>query len=110
MPTISTKNFNSFDGSSVSTTIQSIPIQCGSNQIYYNKSSDFNFTISTQILDSITIQLKDDLNNFINLNNQHFNLTLVFYTLKNMNRFQNQTTLLHLVKYASHAGLGAYEA
>jgi hypothetical protein len=110
MPSITTKNFNSFDGSSVSTTIQSIPIQCGSNQIYYNKSNDYNFTISTQILDSLTIQLKDDLGNFINLNNQHFNLTLVFQTLKNMDRFKNDTTLLHLVKYASHAGIGAYEA
>ena len=110
MPTVVTKNFNSFDRSSVSTSIQSIPIQCGSNQIYYVKSNDYNFTISTQILDSLTIQLKDDLGNFINLNNQHFNLTLVFNTLKNMNRFKNDTTLLSLVKYASHAGLGAYEA
>jgi hypothetical protein len=109
LPSVTTKNFNSLTGS-VSNIIQSIPIQCGSNQIYYIKSNDYNFNITTQILDSLNIQIKDDLGNFINFNNQHFNLTLVFNTLKNMDRFKNDTTLLHLVKYGSHAGIGAYEA
>ena len=109
LPSVVTKNFNSLTGS-ISNIIQSIPIQCGSNQIYYIKTNDYNFNITTQILDSLNIQLKDDLGNFINLNNQHFNLTLVFNTLKNMDRFRNDTTLLGLVKYANHAGIGAYEA
>ena len=109
MPSVTTKNFNSLTGS-VSNIIQSIPIQCGSNQIYYIKTNDYNFNITTQILDSLNIQIKDDLGNFINFNNQHFNLTLVFNILKNMDRFKNDTTLLHLVKYGSHAGIGAYEA
>ena len=109
LPTVVTKNVNSFNGSKCS-IIQSIPIQCGSNQIYYIKTNNYNFDIQTQILDSLTIQLKDDLGNLINLNNQHYNLTLVFNTLRNMDRFKNDTTLLGLVKYANHAGIGAYEA
>ena len=109
LPTVVTKNFNSFTNS-VSNIIQSIPIQCGSNQIYYTKTNDYNFNITTQILDSLHIQLKDDLGRFINLNNQHFNLTLVFYISKNIDRFKNDTTLLNIIKYANHAGIGAYEA
>ena len=109
LSSITTKNINSFT-SSTCNIIQSIPIQCGSNQILYTKANDYNFNITTQILDSLNIQLKDDLGNLINLNNQNFNLTLVFNTLKNMDRFKNDTTLLGLVKYANHAGIGAYEA
>ena len=109
LSSITTKNINSFT-SSTCNIIQSIPIQCGSNQILYTKANDYNFNITTQILDSLNIQLKDDLGNLINLNNQNFNLTLVFNTLKNMDRFKNDTTLLGLVKYTNHAGIGAYEA
>ena len=109
LPSVSTKNVNSWD-SSVSNLIQSIPIQCGSNQILYQKTNDYNFNIEVQILDSLNIQLRDDLNNLINLNNQHFNLTLVFYNLKNMDRFKNDTSLLSLVKYANYNSIGAYEA
>ena len=109
LSSITTKNINSFT-SSTCNIIQSIPIQCDSNQILYTKANDYNFNITTQILDSLNTQLKDDLGNLINLNNQNFNLILVFNTLKNMDRFKNDTTLLGLVKYANHAGIGAYEA
>ena len=109
LPTLNTRNIDSLTSSNCD-IIQSIPIQCGLNQISYFKTNDYNFNIQTQILDSLSIQLKDDLGNFINLNNQHFNLTLVFNILKNVDRYINDTGLLYLDRYANHAGVGAYEA
>jgi len=44
--------------------------------------------IKTIFLNSIKISLKDDLNNSLNLNNQHFNLTLQFNVIKDINKFK----------------------
>ena len=42
--------------------------------------------IKTIFLDSIIISLKDDLNNSLNLNNQHFNITLQFNIINTLPR------------------------
>jgi hypothetical protein len=83
---INTKNIDSYTKSN-SSIIQTIPVDVFNPQITYNKSNDFNFTITQQCIDSIQIDLKDNLENFINLNNQNFNLTLYFTNIKDISRF-----------------------
>ena len=57
----------------------SIPVNCNPGEvIYFSKIANFEFLIQEEIIDKIDIQLTDDLGNFIQLNNQHWNLTLEF--------------------------------
>jgi len=85
---ILTKNIDSFT-KSVSSIIQSIHVNGQDNKISYIKNSDFNFIINQDVIDDIQIDLKDDLNNFIDLNNQHWNLCLYFSIMKDVDRFRN---------------------
>ena len=86
-PSIVTKNIDSYN-KSVSSIIQSIPIACGSNTISYIKNADFNFVINQEIIDDIQIDIKDDSSNYLNFNNCHWNLTLYFSIIKDVDRFK----------------------
>ena len=46
--------------------------------IYYNQTTRNAFEVKEDVLDFIQINLRDDLGNFIDLNNGHYNLTLIF--------------------------------
>jgi hypothetical protein len=60
-----------------------VPINCPPNDvIYYDKRSDFEFKLDQQYLNSLTVHLKDNLGNFIDLQGQSWNLTLEFSLLK----------------------------
>jgi hypothetical protein len=72
---LNTDNLDSFFKAQ-SNIIQNIPIDSSKSIINYNKSNALMIPIKTNFLDSIIISLKDDLNNSLNLNNQHFNLTI----------------------------------
>jgi len=48
--------------------------------------------IKVNFIDSINVHVLDDQNNFINLNNQHFNLTLQFTIIKDIPRFRHNFT------------------
>jgi len=83
---LTTQNVDSLTQSS-SSVIQSIPVNVNSQQITFNKTTNFGFNIIENNLDFINIELRDDLGNLINLNNQHFNLSLLFTKIKNYKRF-----------------------
>ena len=85
---IVTRNIDSYN-KSVSSIIQSIQVNGQDNKISYNKNNDFNFQIYQDVIDDIQIDLKDDLNNFLDLNGQHWNLCLYFSIMKDVDRFRN---------------------
>ena len=83
---INTRNIDSFTKSN-SSLIQSVFIDPNSSQISYNKTNEYFITINQSIIDYIQIDIRDDINNYIDFNNQHWNMTLVFYTIKDVPRF-----------------------
>jgi len=87
---LNTQNADSLSGTS-STIIQSIPVDINKSQITFNKSTNFSFNVIENNISLINIELRDDLGNLINLNNQHWNLTLLFSKLKNYKRFITDT-------------------
>jgi hypothetical protein len=56
-----------------------IPVNCEQGQvIYFSKSDNFDFSVQEEIFDKLDIQLTDDLGNFLQLNNQNWNMTIAF--------------------------------
>ena len=94
---IITKNIDSYT-KSPSNIIQSIPIDPTSSSISYIKNADFNFVITQEIIDDITIELKDDQNNYLNFNNQHWNLTLYFSVIKDI-EYNHFDTFQNILNY-----------
>jgi len=88
---INTNNLDSFTKSQ-SSIIQSIPIDVLNPVIKYVKTNDVMIPIKVNFIDSLNINILDDQNNFINLNNQHFNLTIQFTIIKNIPRYKNNFT------------------
>jgi hypothetical protein len=94
---LNTQNIDSFN-KSTSGIIQTIPINGGSNQIIYNKSNDFNFVVNEDNIDYIHVHLLDDLENFLNFNNQHWNLTLYFTLIKDTPRFEHHNSFFNILE------------
>lgn len=91
---IVTRNIDSFTLSN-SSIIASIPVNANqASIIFFNKSFDFEFLVSQNIIDFIQIDLKDDIGNFIDLNNCHWNLTLQFTSY--MDKPRKETTFLDI--------------
>jgi len=97
---LNTSNIDSLTKTN-SAIIQPIQIPIGSNQILFQKTSDFNFVIAQDMIDDIRIDLKDDLGNLINFNNNHFNLTLEFTIIKDINRFRDLNNFHNIIKYGN---------
>jgi hypothetical protein len=51
------------------------------------------------MIDDMTIDIKDDLNNYINFNNQHWNLTLYFSVIKDIDRFNYMNNFHNILNY-----------
>jgi hypothetical protein len=83
---LNTENLDSLSKSN-STVVQSIPIDFTLQQISFNKTNNFSFLVKQDVIGLIQIDIRDDLENLINLNNQHWNMTLQFKDLVNVNRF-----------------------
>ena len=98
MNNISTKNIDSFDKTK-SSIIQSIQVDATQPQITFIKSDGYAFDINQLVIDHIHIQITDDLETLINLNNQHWNLCLVFSILIDKERFHYENTFENILKY-----------
>lgn len=86
---ISTKNINSFDNC-VSSIIATVPVNGQqNNMIFYNKLHDYDFVVNTHILDYLQIDIQDDLDNYIDFNNQNWNMTILFKSMYN-NKIKNK--------------------
>jgi len=98
LTSINTKNVDSYSKSN-SSIIQSVQIPLYCNQILFQKTLENSFNFTQEMMDDIRIELRDDLNNLINLNNQHFNITLLFTTIKDIERFKNHINFHDIVNY-----------
>lgn len=94
---VQTANIDSLSKSN-SSVIQSISVDNTSQQIFFNKTNDFFFEIKQNVIDFIQISIRDDLENLINFNNQHWNMTLQFSQLKNINRFHHMNDFNNILK------------
>ena len=88
LPNLNTRNINSFTKTN-SSIIQSIQVFPYAPQIIFNKTNDYSFTVNQKIIDYIQIDIKDDLERFINFNNAPWNLTLCFTLMKEIPRNLN---------------------
>jgi hypothetical protein len=87
-----TKNVDSYN-KSTSTIIQAIPVITGAlGTLFFEKRVDYNFKLNNDVLDNINILLMDDEENFIDMNGNYWNLTLLFRT-RNTCRLHNPTFL-----------------
>jgi hypothetical protein len=96
---LGTRNVDSYT-KSISDIIQSIPIDPTDVSIKFIRQYDFTFIVSSNVIDYIEISLQDDLQNYLNFNNQHWNLVLAFTTIKDLDRFQYKKTFHSILKYA----------
>jgi len=92
-----TSNLDSFNKSN-SGIIQSIPVDSNMSLITYLKSTDYSFTIKQDVIDVVAISIKDDLENYIDFNNQHWNLTLYFSITKDVERFSHEQDFRHILR------------
>ena len=49
-------------------------------------------------IDVVAISIKDDLENYIDFNNQHWNLTLYFSITKDVERFSHEQDFRHILR------------
>lgn len=94
---INTTNLESFNKCQTN-IIQTVNVDTNKTIIEFNKSEVYNITIKQNTMDYIDIGLTDNLQNFINLNNQHWNLTLLFNVVSDQNRFAHHNSFLNIVR------------
>ena len=94
---INTNNLDSYNKSQTN-IMQTVNVDTNKTIIEFNKSEDYNITIKQSIMDYIDIGLTDNLQNFINLNNQHWNLTLLFNIVSDKDRFAHYNSFLNIVR------------
>jgi hypothetical protein len=96
MENLNTNNIDSFNKSN-SSIIQSVPYDPSYPVINFIKTQTYNFNIRNQIIDHITIGLKDNSENYLNFNNKDWSLTLLFNVLKDIDRFEHQHTFFNII-------------
>jgi hypothetical protein len=80
-------NLQEFSNFSKSNIACSIPVNCPPmSVIFYQKIGQFDFTVKDETIDKLQIVLRDDLGNYLQLNNQNFNLTIEFVLLKHIEK------------------------
>jgi hypothetical protein len=87
---LGTQNFDSYNGS-YSTVIQSIPVNPNDTNINFIRQFDFNFRVFLSTIDYFEISLMDNLENYLNLNNCQWNMTLCFTSIINLDKFQYES-------------------
>ena len=78
--------------------IQTVPVDANQSQIIFNKTTDYAFTVKENVIDLLEIVLTDDLGNLINFNNQHWNMTLYFSLVEDIERFKHEKSFQHILK------------
>jgi len=101
MGTWLTPNFDSYNKSR-SGIIASIPVNSNDNIIYFLKQNDYAFSIKDNCIDSLYISIQDDLENYINFNNQHWNMSLCFTIVRDVERFSYENTFYNIMRRGYH--------
>ena len=96
MENINTANIDSFDKSN-SSIIQSIAVDPSYPVINFIKTQSYNFNLSTNVLDHVTIGFKDNSKNYLDFNNKNWSLTLVFNVFRDVDRFAHENSFFHMM-------------
>lgn len=93
-------NTDNIDSLTKSTTniVQSIAVDSNQSQIIYKKTDNFEFTVKEEVTSVLGITLNDDLGQLIDLNNQHWNMTLCFNTFIDLERFAHNFSFKHILR------------
>lgn len=86
---LNTSNIDS-QNKTTSSIIQPIQVFPNSAYISFNKTHDYYFTVNQDVIDYIQIDLNDDLDRLINFNNQHWNMSLYFSIITDIDRFSHR--------------------
>ena len=92
-----TSNIDSFR-KCFSSIIGSVPIDPNQAQISFIKTNNYGFTIKDDVIDSLRISLKDDFEQYVNLNGQHWNLTLCFSMVRDISRFAHLNSFRNILR------------
>ena len=92
-----TQNIDSYNKTN-SNIFLAVPINSNSRQIMYDKSNDFNFVIHEDNIDYLRVNIMDDLENFLDFNNQHWNLSVYFTVIKDINRFSHHNSFFTILE------------
>jgi hypothetical protein len=96
---LQTPNIDSFHKTNAH-VIQSVSIDPTAPQIYYEKSNDYSFKVNEHVFDHLQIQICDGTNHLVNLNNQDWNMTLLFTIMYDVNRFDHENTFNSVLENA----------
>ena len=88
MANINTANIDSFDKSN-SSIIQSIPVDPSYPVINFIKTQNYNFNLSTNVL--------DNSENYLDFNNKNWSLTLVFNVFRDVDRFAHENSFFRII-------------
>lgn len=83
---------------STSNIIQTVPVDSNSSQIMFSKAGDYAFTVKETVIDLLEISLTDDMGNLINWNNQHWNMTLYFSLVEDIERFKEDKSFRNILQ------------
>jgi hypothetical protein len=90
---------DSQNGSS-SSVVQCIPVDGTSNVITFTRDYDFQFRVFENVIDVLEIALMDESENYIDLNNQHWNLVLCFSSYIDLKRFEHNRSFHNVLANA----------
>jgi hypothetical protein len=88
---ISTRNIDSYS-MSVSSILQTIPVDPNSTVINYIKNDDTRYSVSEREFSNFIVSIKDDLGRDIDFNNQDWKMVLSFSVLYDVDRFQHENS------------------
>jgi hypothetical protein len=97
LDSFNTSNVDSFSKSR-SSIVASIPIDSNDSNIFFLKQNDFAFSLKDNVIDYIIISIKDDVGNYVNWNNQNWNLSLCFSITKDIDRFAYENSFYDILK------------
>jgi hypothetical protein len=80
--------------------LQPIIVNCNSSQIIFQKTTIFEIPVNNNIVDTISIQIKDDDENLINFNGCHWSLVIHFSLIEDIERFPNETSFNNILNYS----------
>lgn len=83
---------------STSNIIQTVPVDATQGQIIFNKTVDYAFTVKESVIDLFRIILTDDLGKLIDWNNQHWNMTLYFSLVEDVERFKEDRSFRNILQ------------
>ena len=83
---------------STSNIIQTVPVDSTQGQIIFNKNIDYAFTVKETVIDLLRIVHTDDLGNAIDWGNQHWNMTLFFSLVEDIERFKEDRSFRNILQ------------